>query len=118
MQTIYRIMQCMQHSVNLYTVLPITSMKLMRCDMIHMLAGQGMHLLLHIGWSQHQSAKCIQQRALNAVNSGTCSSKYLDVIDKGGLYSAGCGERSQQLGIELDLLQDGRQDLLTIFAYC
>lgn len=40
------------------------------------------------------------------------------MVDEVGLYSARCGERSQQLGIELDLLQDGRQDLLTILAYC
>lgn len=45
-------------------------------------------------------------------------SRYLDMVDEVGLYSARCGEGSQQLGIELDLLQNGRQDLLTVLAYC
>lgn len=67
----------------------------------------------------HQNATCLRTRSANAVNAGTCNcSRYLDMVDEVGLYSARCGERSQQLGIELDLLQDGRQNLLTILAYC
>lgn len=61
----------------------------------------------------------LMTRSVNAVNASSCKcSRYLDMVDEVGLYSARCGERSEQLGIELDLLQDGRQDLLTILAYC
>lgn len=53
---------------------------------------------------------------LGLTENGTAS--YLHVVDEGRLHSARCRERSQQLCIKLDLLQDSSQNLLTILAYC